>query len=472
MICSKCRHCGLCEGDGTFSPQKNLLVNTEGSVRNKDIFNILSQEEKEEAKKYFPSDIGIAFDIGTTTIAAAAYTLKDGMLLAECGEENIQTEFGSEVISRISFAMSEDGFDALHRSILIQINAVAKKIVMQTESLFLSQKKQPPQLKRIVIAGNTVMESFVFGQKVNSFAAFPFTVENKFGITVKAEKLFNSRSSIPSDCEIYFAPAVSAFAGGDIMCAFIACMQKEQNVIIADIGTNCEMLLYKTEHKKLFCTSSSAGPAFEGQGISCGMRSAFGAIASVKKTETGFETTVIGKSADDKSVNIEGICGTGLISVIAQCLEAKIIDENGTICEENNFGNSEKIVLVKQNLLQKEIAVTQKDIRNLQLAKGAVKAGLEILLEENEKSNFSLYMAGGFGTALNVNDICRIKLIPESITKEKIKTAGNASLTGASLILLSEKRKQFAEETAVNAQYIDLAQKENFQQKFISALNF
>lgn len=471
MICTKCHHCGLCEGDGNFTPEKNLMVNKEGIILNKNIFYSLSKDEKIAAEKYSEEEIGIAFDIGTTTIAAAAYCLKNGTLLSECGEENLQTEFGSDVIARISFSLSDEGYETLHKAVLIQINSIVKKILLQTESLFLSQKIHAPKLKRIVITGNTVMESLVFGQKVNSLAAFPFTVENKFGISVKAENLFNSKSSIPSDCEIYFVPVISAFVGGDSICALIACMQKEKDILIADIGTNCEMLLYKHEQKKLFCTSSSAGPAFEGQGISCGMRASEGAIASVKKTENCFEYKIIGKSNEDNSITAKGICGTGLISIIAQSLQAQIIDETGTISEEKN-GDSEKIIIVKQNKNQKEISVTQKDIRNIQLAKGAVKAGLEILLENNNAKEIFTYIAGGFGTAMDVEDLFKIKMIPEILSKEKIKAAGNAALTGASLILLSEEKKLLANEMSSNAENIDLAQKENFQQKFISALNF
>lgn len=492
MICRTCRHCGLCEGDGTFAYDKNLSVEqnifsadklSEILCVKKDALSSDKAESdsvcKESEISFNQTDIGIAFDIGTTTIAAAVFSLHDNRLLFTTGEQNLQSEFGADVIARLSFASTKDGYDALHKIILIQINDIVRKILARLAAENLSNRKQMPVLKKIVIAGNTVMESLAYGEDVSSLGTFPFTVNNKFGVSVKASSLFNANSSIPSECRIFFAPVVSAFVGGDSICAVTSCIsQSNKNILLADLGTNCEILFYDSQNDCLTCTSAAAGPAFECQTIECGMRCTEGAVVSTEysKKSDSLSGTFIVKTAGGSTA--QGICGTGLVSAAAQCIKNNLITKEGAINQ-----NADKIIIVPKNdsKSQKEIFITQKDIRNLQLAKGAVKAGMEILLENcNVKSakEISLFIAGGFGSSLNVNDLQTIRMFPENTTSEEdasfaeIFSAGNASLSGASLILLSEKIKKQAIELSAKAVNIDLAQYPDFQKKFISSLNF
>jgi uncharacterized 2Fe-2S/4Fe-4S cluster protein (DUF4445 family) len=424
-----------------------------------------------------PSDIGIAFDIGTTTIAAVAYRLCDAQKLASCGEQNLQSTFGTDVIARISFAATDVGFQTLHQTVLIQLNKMIKQLLLEINVRFLSERRGNALLKKIVIAGNTAMESFAAGVSVQGLATFPFTSGSKFGFTVPAKKLFNEKSVVPPDAEIYFAPVVSAFVGGDTVCAMIATDFGEQTqpLFLADVGTNCEMALYNPQTGSILCTSSAAGPAFEGQTISCGMAATEGAIAAVHVERTG------GNGAQSKMTptaeckvtcsvigggEAKGICGTGLLSACAAFLKEKVVDENGTFAD-----GSAEIVLAENKADAKKIVLTQKDIRNFQLAKAAVQSGLEVLMETVDTKNAKLFLAGGFGTALNSDDAKIVGMIPLSF-KGTVVGVGNASLAGATLVLLSKEMREQTKKIASLAQTIDLAQDATFHSRYINALNF
>src|SRR5574344_943084 len=249
MICKVCHHCGLCEGDGSVVQNKNMLV--EQSLT----FGAGGDVAAPGDASFSPSDIGIAFDIGTTTIAATAYTLRDAKQIFSCGEENYQIQFGSDVIARISFASTPEGYDALHKIVLIQLNHIIQRILASVEPQFLAARIGRASLKKIVIAGNTAMESFAAGVSVAGLATFPFTSGSKFGFTVPAKKLFNEKSVVPPDAEIYFAPVVSAFVGGDTVCAMSATGfgEQAQPLLLADVGTNCEMALFNPQTGGILC---------------------------------------------------------------------------------------------------------------------------------------------------------------------------------------------------------------------------
>jgi len=170
MICKVCHHCGLCEGDCSFVPDKNVLI--EQSLSLPVAATIPEFTSTLCDSSALPSEIGIAFDIGTTTIAAAAYTLHDAKKISSCGEQNLQSMFGTDVIARISFALSDDGYNALHTTILIQLNKMMKQLLAEIEPRFLSERKGRALLKRIIIAGNTAMESFAAGVSVKGLSSF------------------------------------------------------------------------------------------------------------------------------------------------------------------------------------------------------------------------------------------------------------------------------------------------------------
>lgn len=443
MVCSVCRHCGLCEGSES---KKNISVLAD-----------FSGLENLKGDNSLPLNfVGIAFDIGTTSIAANLFTLKDGILVSSAGEENSQVEFGSDVISRISFSSSPSGLEKLHKSILSQIERISKKLIFSSQNFFVENRRGRAVLKRIVISGNTAMESFVLGISADSLAQFPFSLPSKFGFSAQANKLWNFET-IPSDCDFYFAPAIESFVGGDTVCAMIACgfLEKDKNKFLADIGTNCELCVYSADSNKIFCASTSAGPAFEGYGIECGIPAQEGAIAKVEILENKkIQSYVLGNG---KTI---GICGTGILSAVSEFLKSGIIDSFGSFVSEKD-----KIIL------QDEIYICQKDIRNFQLAKSAVLTGLEILSEKSGCKSGTLYLAGGFGSLLDIKDACAVKMIP-SFLSEKTFAAGNTSLCGASILLLNLGLRKSACELAENSVHVDLAQDKSFESLYIKNLNF
>lgn len=400
--------------------------------------------------------VGIAFDIGTTSIAANLFTLKDGILVSSAGEENCHVEFGSDVVSRISFSSSPSGLEKLHKSILSQIEKISKKLILSSQNFFVENRRGRAVLKRIVISGNTAMESFVLGISAVSLAQFPFSLPSKFGFSLQANELWNFET-IPPDCDFYFAPAVESFVGGDTVCAMIACgfLEKDKNKFLADIGTNCELCVYSADSNKIFCASTSAGPAFEGYGIECGIPAQEGAIAKVEILENKkIKSYVLGNG---KAI---GICGTGILSAVSEFLKSGIIDSFGSFVSER-----EKIIL------KNEIYICQKDIRNFQLAKSAVLTGLEILSEKSGCKSGTLYLAGGFGSLLDIKDACAVKMIP-SFLSEKTFAAGNTSLCGASILLLNLGLRKSACELAEKSVHVDLAQDKSFENLYIKNLNF
>lgn len=443
MICSVCRHCGLCEGSET---KKNVSVLAD-----------FSGLENLKGDNSLPLNfVGIAFDIGTTSIAANIFTLKDGILVASVGEENCQIEFGSDVVSRILFSSKPSGLKKLHESILSQIERISKKLILASQNFFVENRRGRAVLKRIVISGNTAMESFVLGISAVSLAQFPFSLPSKFGFSVQANELWNFET-IPLDCDFYFAPAVESFVGGDTVCAMIACgfLEKDKNKFLADIGTNCELCVYSADSNKIFCASTSAGPAFEGYGIECGIPAQEGAIAKIEILENKkIKSYILGNG---KAI---GICGTGILSAVSEFVKSGIIDSFGSFVSER-----EKIIL------KDEIYICQKDIRNFQLAKSAVLTGLEILSEKSGCKSGTLYLAGGFGSLLDIKDACAVKMIP-SFLSEKTFAAGNASLCGASILLLNLDLRKSACELAENSVHVDLAQDKSFEGLYIKNLNF
>lgn len=453
MLCKKCVHCGLCEGDGSFKANKTLLVSTEFSAKSKLTFC--------GSEKFSPSDIGIAVDVGTTTIAAKAFNLQNGKELFSCGEQNLQVKFGSDVISRINFSLQKNASAELYKCLKNQIEKIISYLMKNISSFYLSARIsysfKMPKLKKIVIAGNTCMESFAAGFKVESLAQFPFKIPSDFGFERKAQDFFEGEYILP-ETKIFFAPVISAFVGGDTLCAILSSFNFDLPNLqfLLDVGTNCEMAVFDKKSASLVCTSSSAGPAFEGQGIEKGSSAVDGAISKVfyDKENQKFICSTVGEKY------ASSICGTGLISAINVFLENNLISSEGTILNGQN-----KIFLTEK------IYLSQNDIRNFQLAKSAVKTGLNFLSKnfaQSDLENSILYLAGGFGTQIDELDAINTKMFPDFF-RGKIVHCGNAALSGASL-LFDEKYYLQAQKIIENSKSINLATENDFQNKFIENL--
>ena len=371
---------------------------------------------------------GIAVDIGTTTVVLALIELCSGKRLKISAFENPQRSFGFDVLSRIA-ASNEGDLTTLSRLICDKLDSEIKSLAGSRE------------IKEMVIAGNTTMIHLLLAKDPACLGTYPFEMQYK---------LQGSYDLFGIDTKIL--PWISAFIGGDIVSGILN-LDSEETFLLADIGTNGELVLH---HKgKYICTSAAAGPAFEGGNITCGMAGVSGAVCAV---DSGFNITAI-----DNAVPI-GICGSGVLDITAALLENNIIDENGTL-EDEYFDDGVKISV--------DIVFTGKDVREVQLAKSAIRSGIEILIKTAEleyKDIEKIYLAGGFGVNMNAKHAAQIGLFPNELS-EKIVPVGNTSLGGAVSALLTDKTRQIKQITD-NALEINLAAHPDFNNSFMEYMGF
>ncbi len=371
--------------------------------------------------------IGTVIDIGTTTIAVNHYDRNNGQLIGSRGLLNAQAELGADVVSRIAYALTNGS------------GRLQELIQGQLQSLIVDSG-------RLVITGNTAMLHFLTGLDTAAMAAAPFSPESLFGEW--REDFFQKGQSV------YLPPCISAFVGADITCAILASgMLDKKNAFLLDIGTNGEMALWNGE--VIYCCSVAAGPAFEGAGISCGMPAGTGAIESVFVEDGRLHYTVIGGGTP------VGICGSGLIDAVACLLDLGIVDETGYMEKDFVFAGS-------------EVTISREDIRQLQLAKAAVRAGVDTLLAEcglQADAIDNWYLAGGFGSCLRCESAVRIGLIPPEILK-KANAIGNAAARGAAMLLLEEKNIAKAKAIAGAARLIELAECPFFSERYVDCMMF
>lgn len=378
-----------------------------------------------------PGEYGAAVDVGTTTIALQLIRLRDGETLATVSCENPQRIVAADVIGRIDHALHGE---------LGMLAALVRDAVdsLEREAFAAAGLPFAPADVRI-IAGNTTMLYLFSGRDPKSLAAAPFKADCLFALR-------NGRDLLPA--------CAGAFVGADITCALLdsGIFGKSATALLIDIGTNGEIAL--RHNGKLYCCATAAGPAFEGSGISCGVGSVPGAIdsASVKDGAIAFTTISNAPAA--------GICGSGLIDLIAALLETGQIDETGALDDEIQ--------------LAEDVSLTQQDVRQVQLAKGAIAAGIEILLKRAGITCGdvdTLYIAGGFGSHLNLCSAARIGLIPEPLAAKAV-VLGNASLGGARQILLRSSAWDEATQIAGSANCLNLAADADFSDTFIENMLF
>jgi uncharacterized 2Fe-2S/4Fe-4S cluster protein (DUF4445 family) len=305
----------------------------------------------------------------------------------------------------------------------------------------------------VVFAGNSPMNHFLLGIPVNSLALAPFSAAFQTLPELPAQQV---GFRINANGKVYVSPNIKSFVGGDISAGLLALdwMAKKGNILFIDLGTNGEIVLKKG--KRTVTTSTAAGPAFEGMNISSGMPAFPGAIYKAdRKKRLTLQT--IGNTAP------RGICGTGLIDLLAIFLHQGRISPKGVIQDKN-----------KTISIAKNISLTQKDVREIQLAVAAIKSGTQMMLEINglKKDDLdAVFIAGAFGNYLNIKNAMTLGLLPP-IDPEKIFFIGNSSLAGARALLLSEHAKQKAEALVNDIRYVSLATNQKFQDTFIAALNF
>lgn len=380
--------------------------------------------------------LGLAVDIGTTTVAAYLYDLTTGKCIGKCGEMNAQRAFGSDVISRIQCSATEDGLDALCRVIRKQIISVASQMCDDIS-----------KIKYVSIAANTVMEHLFAGLSPESIGVAPFTPLSLFGEECEASRFVEG---FADDCKLYLCPAVAGYVGGDITAGILSSNigESEKTVLFIDIGTNGEMAL--GDKNGFLCCATAAGPAFEGAEIDCGSPAQDGAINTVA---TDLTYTVLGET------KAKSICGSGLIDAVAALLHNEEIDEGGCLEDDYYFND--------------DVYLSGKDVRCLQLAKAAVRAGIETLLERSGKSYDDIaevLIAGGFGAYMSIQSACAIGLLPPKLM-DRTRHVGNSAGRGAALCLSSEGREALAA-IAQRCTYEELSSSALFNDNYIEAMMF
>lgn len=392
-------------------------------------------------------NFGLAVDVGTTTLVIDLVNLNTGKTLATQAALNSQVKRGADVVSRISYATADSKNAADLRSLVLEtLNQMIGKILSKNQVSSAS-------VYEVVISGNTAMNHMLLGVPVETLAVAPYNAVFSRLPGLSARQV---GCAIHPQGKVYFSPNIKSFVGGDIASGLLASRlsSKRGNFLFIDLGTNGEIVLKAGSH--LMTTSTAAGPAFEGMNISCGMPALSGAIYKVEDASPLKTHTLGSKPA-------RGVCGTGLIDLIAIFLETGQISPRGAIQD------AEKKLRVKEN-----IYLTQEDVRQMQLACAAIKTGIRMMLKENHLSEEDLdgiYIAGAFGNYLNIRNSMKIGLLPQ-VDEHKLVFIGNSSLAGAKLLLISEREREKIESLIQKIRYISLAADPEFQDYFIRALEF
>jgi uncharacterized 2Fe-2S/4Fe-4S cluster protein (DUF4445 family) len=414
---------------------------------------------------------GAAVDIGTTSVAVALVDLLQGTLLKVVSTENQQVAYGADVISRISFAN-----ESRRNAVSLQ-DAIRRTINQLLQELKLETGVSLTEIVKMTVVGNTTMHHLFTGLDVSHLAVAPFVSVCNRPLERSAHEL---NLEINPQAKVCLFPNIGSFVGGDTLAAVIGAPEvlKPGNHLLIDLGTNCELFL-KTNDAMVAC-STAAGPAFEGAGITNGMRARKGAIESIRLSELGVTCRVIG---DQTPI---GICGSGLIEGIDEMRRTGVINAQGRIGDaegistlpvelQRRIRGTEKgneFVLAWGSDGGRDITLTQKDIASFQYAKGAVCAGIKTLVEMAELSVSdldSVILSGTFATYLNAENILNIGLVP-NIPPERIKAVGNAAHMGAIRALVDHHELALAEDLYRKINHIELGGSAAFSDYFMESM--
>ena len=420
--------------------------------------------------------IGGAIDIGSTTLALYVYDLKNAKLVYESSAMNPQIRFGEDLMSRVSYVMMNKGGDEKLTT------AVRTKITKMLHEACEYLEIERDKLLEVVLVGNPIMHHIFFGISPVELGQAPFTLSIRRWLDVDAKDL---GFDLYPKTRLSFLPLIAGHVGADTAAAYLSQMETmhSQTTLLVDIGTNAEIMLAKDG--RVYATSSPTGPAFEGAEISSGVRATYGAIERVRidKDTLAVRYKVIGCDAWSDEPDFElvqmkaiGICGSGIIEAIVSFAEAGIIDQTGLFVESiapelfSKKGNTSRFLLVEQG--DKSIYVEQVDIRSIQLAKAALSAGVSILMDYLECTEFDkVLLAGAFGAHLDARYVALLGIIP-TVTEDKIISVGNAAGIGASAALLDVNKRKTIIDAVDKVVKIETATEPKFQEYFVGAMKF
>ncbi|MGB8953289.1 MAG: ASKHA domain-containing protein [Candidatus Aminicenantales bacterium] len=400
-----------------------------------------------ESSRSVDQNFGIAIDVGTTTLAMELVNLNNGETVDVSTAMNSQVKYGADVLSRITAAFQDaKKIEELKRSVLDSLNRMIQKLLHDN-------RIRPDFVYEIVVAGNTAMNHLLLGLSPSTLAVSPY------------QAVFSELPPLPASdlgfmvnrrAKVYIVPNIKSFIGGDIAAGLAASALEDfqGNDLFVDLGTNGEIVLKKG--KEFMALSTAAGPAFEGMNISCGMPAFPGAIYKAEYGKT-LKTMTVGDQP------AKGICGTGLIDLMAVFMEKGLLSSKGKIRAKTN-----------RLPVARKIFISQKDVREMQLAVAAVKTGIQMLLDKKRLRPGRLdriWIAGAFGNYLNIQNSMKIGLLPR-VGEKKIRLIGNASLAGAKALLVSKEERERCRRLVRRIKHFSLAASPQFQQTFIRSLEF
>lgn len=460
---------------------KTLQILNDGESFDVELDSFIKKEYRDNEKTYIYAgkqiigeeegdttafNYGLVVDIGTTTLVVSLVDINTGKEVDSVSALNPQTLHAQDVLSRIKFASDEKGLDIMYSGITKELNNIIKKITNKTGV----DKKY---IYEAIFSGNTCMIHLAANVNPYSLGKYPYTPALRGGnyLNAKAQKLNISDNGL-----IYLPPIISAYVGPDITSGILATRLQDRKgtTLFVDIGTNGEMVIGKDG--KLSATSTAAGPAFEGMNITYGMRAERGAVEYFNIEEDG--SIEIKTIEDGKPV---GICGSGLLDIVGELVSNKVIGKNGRFTSPENTALPEKLQerLVKLNgkiafKVAEGVFLTQKDIRQVQLAKGAVRSGIEFLMKskgvEADKVD-KIQIAGSFGYHLRAKSLINIGLLPKEF-EGKIDFVGNTSKSGGRAFLLNKEYRNEMQKNVGEVEVVELSNDENFDKVFIKCLSF
>lgn len=410
--------------------------------------------------------LGVAIDIGTTTMTFSLYQLETGQHLAEVSALNPQIDLGEDIISRIHYAQEAvDGTQTLHKLLIESLNHALIKLCEVCQC-------QVEQIAEMTIAANTVMTHFLLGLSTESLGVAPFMPFSHQAWSIAAKTI---GIHILEEGQIYVLPSVRGFIGGDhtAVLATVKPYTSKQYQLIMDIGTNSEVCIGNEEG--LFVTSCATGPALEGGNLTCGMRASAGAVEGVHIDSKTLKPTlkVIG------AIPPKGLCGSGVIECVAEMLRTGIIEKSGRFnpqiesprIRQNAKGKKEYVLVFAEEGSERDLSITIDDLRAVQLAKGALYAGVQMLLKKVGRNQVdTLILAGAFGAHLNKHKALQIGLFPD-LPLDKVKIVGNIAGEGAARMLLDRQLRFTMEKVTPKITAVETAGDPAFQTAFLEALS-
>lgn len=434
-----------------FDGQKTLVYGGE---------TLLGEESGDTTKDIY----GLSVDIGTTTVVTALINMLTGEEITSVSALNPQSLHAQDVLTRIKFASSPEGLATMYNGITDELNRMIQEVAaeagIRTENIY-----------EVIYSGNTTMIHLATNVDPTSLGKYPYTPQIRGGNDIPADMLNISPFGL-----IYLPPIISTYVGPDITSGVLASQleKKKGTTLFIDIGTNGEMVIAKDG--SLSATSTAAGPAFEGMNITYGMRAGKGALELFEIDDDGnISTHTIG---DGKAT---GICGSGLLDIVGELVKTGVIGPNGKIIAPEKGNYPEKL---KKNVVEldgkpafqvaEDVYLTQKDIRQVQLAKGAVRAGIEaLLLSQNVRAEDVdlVEIAGSFGYHLRAKSLINLGLLPKEFAG-KVTFVGNTSKSGGKAFLLNTDLRRYMESLVGKIESVELSNRDGFDKIFLNALNF